>query len=348
VTPAALNRLVLRAPNWLGDAVLALPAMAAIRRHFADADVTVAAPASIAALFREATSAAPDHVLELPSSSRAVTRALAAGRFDAGVLFPNSFRSAWQLSRAGVRERWGYAASGRRLLLTRRITRPKRTAARHHADYYRALVRGLGIDCPEGELPRVAASMESERHAEFLLAQQRCPPGPLVALLPGAANSQAKQWPPHRMAELAARLVIERGVACIVTGAGHDAPAARAIESWIRTHAPAAAPRVIDLVGRTSIGALAAVLGRAAVCVSNDAGGMHLASALGRPVVAIFGPTDERATRPAGDHDLIVEPVFCRPCHLADCPIDHRCMTRITVDRVFGAASARLKGEGAR
>ena len=97
---------------------------------------------------------------------------------------------------------------------------------------------------------------------------------------------------------------------------------------------PAAAPRVVDLVGRTSLGALVGVTAKAAVFVSNDSGAMHLAAALGRPVVAIFGPTDERATRPIGDHDVLTADVFCRPCMLRDCPIDHRCMKRITVDTV--------------
>jgi heptosyltransferase-2 len=189
----------------------------------------------------------------------------------------------------------------------------------------------------------VSATESAVRAAEALLVQRRCPPGgPRVVLLPGAANSQAKQWPPDRMAQLAARLVSQGGACCIVAGAAHDVPAARAIESWIRAQAPEAASRVVDLVGHTSIATLAGVLEGAGLCVSNDAGGMHLASAIGVPVVAIFGPTDERATRPAGDHDLIAASVFCRPCHLPDCPIDHRCMKRITVDRVFEAASARL------
>jgi heptosyltransferase-2 len=167
-------------------------------------------------------------------------------------------------------------------------------------------------------------------------------------MLPGAANSQAKQWPPDRMAEVAARLVRERDVVCAIGGAAHDRPAARAIESWLRARAPETAGRVLDLTGQTTLGTLAGVLARATACVSNDSGGMHLASALGRPVVAIFGPTDERSTGPAGDHDLLVAPVFCRPCMLRDCPIDHRCMKRITVDRVFDAVSARLGSGGAR
>jgi heptosyltransferase-2 len=321
--------------------------MAAIRRHFSSADLTVAAPGSVAGLFRQTTSASPDRVMELPGASRAVVAALEGGRFDAGILFPNSFRSAWQLYRAGVGQRWGYATAGRGLLLTRRSQRPPRDHARHQSDYYRALVAGLGWPCPAGEPPRILPSAPSVERADALLKQYKCPAGArFVALLPGAAYGQAKQWPPDRMAELAARLATERGAHCVIVGATHDRQASRAIESWIRTRAPEAATRVIDLTGHTSLGALVGVLARAAVCVSNDSGGMHVASALGRPVVAIFGPTDERATRPTGDHDLITESVFCRPCMLRDCPIDHRCMKRITVDRVFRVVSDRLEAQG--
>jgi heptosyltransferase-2 len=335
---------VIRAPNWLGDTVLALPAMAAVRKHAPSAHITIAAPAGIAALFRETTTGvAPDATLDLPDNSRAAVAALRAGHFTSALLLPNSFRSAWQLYRAGVPERSGFATSGRGFLLTRRSRTPAKGEIQHHSDYYRALVRGLDIPCANDELPRVAPTKNSVEHASDLLMLMKCPAdATLVVLMPGAANSQAKQWPPDRMAEVAARLVQSRGVVCVLAGASHDQPAARAIESWLRARAPETVARVLNLVGQTSLGTLSGVLARAALCISNDAGGMHLASALGRPVVAIFGPTDERSTRPAGDHDLIVEPVFCRPCMLRDCPIDHRCMKRITVDRVFDAASRRL------
>jgi len=144
------------------------------------------------------------------------------------------------------------------------------------------------------------------------------------------------------MAEVVARLVRERGVTAVLVGASHDRDAALAIESWLRAHAADLVPRVVNLTGRTSLGALAGLIGRMAAFVSNDSGAMHLAAAIGRPVVAIFGPTDERATRPIGDHTVITEPVFCRPCQLRDCPIDHRCMKRVSVDTVFNAVAARL------
>ena len=102
--------------------------------------------------------------------------------------------------------------------------------------------------------------------------------------------------------------------------------------------------RVIDLTGRTTVGALVGLIARMAVFVSNDSGAMHVAAAAGRPVVAVFGPTDERRTRPLGDHAVLTAPVFCRPCLLRDCPIDHRCMKRVSVDAVYEAVARRLAG----
>lgn len=340
-----VNRIVVRPPNWLGDAVLAIPAMTGIRRAFADAHLTIAAAPAVAALFSEITPVAPDEVVELPKASAAARKLLAAGTYDLGVLFPNSFGSAWQFYRAGIRERWGFPTAGRSLLLTRRSRGTP--ASKHQSDYYRALVRGLDIPCGD-EPPEVRPSPASIAAADQLLSKAGYVAGArMIAVMPGAAYGQAKQWPPARMAELIAKLVSERDVFCVLAGADHDRPAARAIESWLRARAAGAWARVIDLVGYTSLGALTGVLARAAVCVSNDSGGMHLASALGQPVVAIFGPTNEQATRPAGDHDLITEPVFCRPCMMRDCPIDHRCMKRITVERVFAAASARVSARSA-
>jgi heptosyltransferase-2 len=345
----AVARLVLRAPNWLGDAVLAIPAMSAIRAAYAGSHLVVAAPASVAAIFREVTPVSPDAVLELPAGKPAAVAALAAGRFDACVLFPNSFRTAWQSRRAGIPGRWGFGDAARRWLLTRSVQKPRGNEKAHQSEYYRLLVRGLDIPCESGTAPALAPSGASRERADELLARHRLRPHErFVALMPGAAYGEAKQWPAARIAELAARLISHHDVRCVILGAAHDRAASRAIESWLREHARAEASRVLDLVGETSLGSLVGVLSNAELCISNDSGGMHVAAALGRPVVAIFGPTDERQTRPLGDQDVIIEPVFCRPCMLRDCPIDHRCMKRITVDRVFATASSRLSAAGVR
>lgn len=336
------GRVLVRAPNWLGDAVLALPAIAAIRRHFPGAHLAVAGPAPVAAIFREQTAAYPDEVIDVPAGGRAAAPILRKGRFDLAVLFPNSFESAWILRRAAVPERWGFATSGRHLLLTRRSPRPRRQELHHHADYFRGLVRGLGIAVDETD-PHLAPSPFTRTKTEALLGNLHVAPrATIVGLAPGAAYGQAKQWPPDRVAALAARLVRERDATCLVLGAEHDRPAARAVESWLRANAPDALPRVLDLTGSTSVNGLVGVAARCRAFVSNDSGAMHVAAALGCPVVAIFGPTDERSTRPLGNHTVLTASVFCRPCLLRDCPIDHRCMKRIDVDRAFDAVSGSL------
>lgn len=335
-------RLVVRTPNWLGDTVLALPALSALRRRFSNAHLTIAAPAGFASMFREDSDVHPDDVLALPSAAKGVRAALAAGQFDLGILLPNSFRSAWLLRQAGVPERWGYATSFRAWMLTRTPVRIPVHGVQHQSEYYRALVRGLGIPCGD-EAPRLrVTSATSQAGLDVLQNAKVDLTRRLAVLAPGAAYGQAKQWPPDRVAQLAARLVRERDMTCVMVGAGHDRDAARAIESWLSTHAADVRSRVIDLTGRTSLTQLIAVLARADVVVSNDSGAMHLAAALGRPVVAIFGPTDERATRPVGPHDVLTASTFCRPCHLRDCPIDHRCMKRISADTVFAAVSRQL------
>jgi heptosyltransferase-2 len=340
-TPRA-SRLIVTAPTWLGDAVLALPALAAVRQHFRGAHLAIAASPAVAGILREETDVDPDEVIDLPEKTRAAAATIRSGRHDLGILFPNSFPSAWRLRLAGVPARWGYATSGRGWLLTRRSPRPRGPGVMHQADYYRALVKGLGIRCDD-RLPRVRVTADTARHVSTLLAGRGIgPEAAIVGLAPGAAYGQAKQWPPDRMAAVAARLVRDCGATCVMLGAPHDRPTARAIESSLRALAPDALTGVVDLVGSTSVAALAGVATRCRAFLTNDSGAMHLAAALGRPVVALFGPTDERATRPLGGHEVLSASVFCRPCLLRDCPIDHRCMKRLTVDMVFSAVSRHL------
>ena len=334
--PQTITRILVRAPNWLGDAVMALPAMAAVRRAFPRSTIAVAAPGAVAPMFEELTDAAPDEVLTVERGTEIAV--LRAGRFDLVVLLPNSFRSAWSARRAAIPNRWGVASSGRGWLLTRRVRRLRQR--RHQSARYLHLMEGLGIGGAD-DLPRLAIKPETRQRAADLLTRYAVEPStPLVGIAPGAAYGHAKRWPPSRVSELAGRLG-ERGATCVLVGAAGDRDAGRAIESAL----PAAA-RIVNLIGRTDLRLLAGVLERCQAFVSNDSGAMHLAAAVGVPVTAIFGPTDERVTAPLGNHDVIIHPVFCRPCMLRDCPIDHRCMKRITVDRVFEAVVARAGALG--
>lgn len=336
--PPEVNRLILRAPNPLGDAVMAIPAMAAVRQAFRTSTLIVAAPPGIAPLFEEVTPVSPDEVLSVERDSEA--RELRQRNPDLSILLPNSFRTAWVCRQAGSRERWGYRAHGRSLLLTRAVRRPR--GRRHQSEYYLHLVRELGIDAP-AMLPRIEATTPTRHRVEELFATHGIDGAmPLVGIAPGAAYGHAKRWPPARVAELSARLTAA-GAAVLLVGAAGDRDAGREIESSL-----SAGSRIVNLIGRTDLRLLVGVLAACRVFVSNDSGAMHLAAAAGVPVAAIFGPTDERVTAPLGDHDVIIHQVFCRPCLLRDCPIDHRCMQGIGVERVFDAVSRRLEIRSAR
>ena len=338
-----VDRLIVRAPNWLGDAVMALPALAAIRQAFAGRSLVLAARPSIAPLFAEDTPAQPDEILVVDRDREAVQ--LREARAGAVLLLPNSFGSAWIASRAGIAERWGYRAGGRGWLLTRAVRRPRGPV--HHVDYYLSLVRGLGVDAAGGP-PRMTARPRTLEQADALLRARGVPAGArLVGFAPGAAYGHAKRWPPDRVAQVIAALA-PRGVTAVIVGAAADRDTARAIESSLPPGAP-----VVDLVGRTTLGQLVGVIARCAAFVSNDSGAMHVAAALGVPVTANFGPTDERATAPGGPPppagatvdpkvNVISRDVFCRPCLLRECPIDHRCMKRIDTDTVLQSIAGHL------
>jgi heptosyltransferase-2 len=315
--------VVILAPNWLGDAVMALPAIRDVRRHFHGDTLTIAARPSVATLFRAVPGI--DRIAVL-NSKKDVTQLAAA----IGILLPNSFSSAWLLKRANVPERWGYRADFRGLLLTRGVRRPAHKV--HFGEYYSNLVRRLGVET--GPLtPQLVVPPRGIASAAALLEKSGWKSGqPLIALAPGAAFGHAKRWPSKNYGELAGRLVREAGAACVIVGRGEDRDAARDVEG-------------INLIGHTDLLTLMGVLSHCRALVGNDSGALHLAAALGVPVAGIYGPTDERYSTPltsiegAGDRVVaaIVEPVFCRPCFLADCPIDHRCMKRISTDRVYDA-----------
>jgi heptosyltransferase-2 len=330
----APRRLLVRMPNWLGDVVMALPALAAVRRAWPDAHITAGAFPSVAPIFEEETDAAPNEILVLEKATE--REQLRAGSFDAVLLLTNSFRTAWVARRSAIPNRWGFAASGRSLLLTKAVKRPRGQV--HQSAYYLRLVRGLGIGAPKAE-PRIVITPRTRERAARFLEDAGVPPGAtIVGFAPGAAYGHAKRWPPERVARVVARLTKERGVTCVLVGAAGDREAGREIESSLPPGVHA-----VNLIGRTDLRLLAGVLGACRAFVSNDSGAMHLAAAVGVPVTAIFGPTNEKATAPIGDHDIILQQVFCRPCMLRECPIDHRCMKRIGANQVYEAVVRRLE-----
>jgi len=312
---------------------MALPALAAVRSAYPDAFLALAGTQAITPIFEELTDARPQQILVLDRDRESAQ--LREGGFDTVLLLTNSFATAWAARRAAIPARWGYAAGGRGVLLTRAARRPRREV--HQSEYYLELARALGLPAPS-ILPRIGVTDATSQRTARLLEGSGIPTdSPIVGFAPGAAYGHAKRWPPLRVAEVVTRLVRERAARCLLVGATADREAGRAIESSLPGDVA-----VTNLIGRTDLRLLLGVLRACRAFVSNDSGAMHVAAAVGVPVTAIFGPTNERATAPIGDHDVIFHQVFCRPCMLRECPIDHRCMKRISVDDVYSAVIRRM------
>ena len=324
----SLERIVVRAPNWIGDVVLALPAVRDLRRNFPDADIEVLARPWVAPLY----GAVPEIDSICKSGGAASDAEAIRGAFDVAVLLPNSFASAWAAYRAGIPERWGYATDARGLLLTRSCRVPAGVRGRSQVYYYRAMLAGVGLRVTAAPDASLSCPPEwAARGAEKLGGD-----GPWIGLNPGAFHGPAKRWLPERYAAVGDTLARRAGARIAVLGGAAERPLGQAIAAAMRQPA-----RV--LTGETTLPELTGVLSRLSLLVTNDSGPMHVAAALGVPVVAVFGPTDPRETGPVGDgHRIVREPVHCSPCGLRECPIDHRCMTRIGVDRVVTEAQGML------
>jgi heptosyltransferase II len=337
-----MKRLVILAPNWLGDAVMALPAIADVRRAAPAASIAVAARASVAPLFALVPDVDETIVLRRAPLSVAAWHELGieiAGKgFDTALLLPNSVQAALLARRAGIPNVWGYRTDWRGRLLTRAV-RPARGL--HQVDYYQHLIHSLGFANGPSE-PRVTVTTDARETARALLISLGWDPAaPIVAIAPGAAYGGAKRWPPAYFAELADGLAAD-GVQCVMVGTAADAETGDAVERSAK-----ASRSIVNLVGRTDLSALAGVLANCRALVTNDSGAMHLAAAIGISVTAMFGPTNEHATSPRNPNPdarttVLTHSVWCRPCMLRECPLDHRCMRGIGVETVLEAARSRL------
>jgi len=329
--------IIVRAPNWVGDCVLAIPALKSLRRGFPVAEIWVAARAGTAELFT--VNGLADGTVALPEDNgwrglRQASRTIKERSFDAGLLLTNSFGSALLFYLAGIPERWGYAADGRSLLLTKPVPRPNSSAPRHHLHYYLGLLAGLGLDAMPPEL-KIDLPAKDREAARARLNQLGIDPArPIVALCPGASYGPAKRWPAGNFAAAAALIQDRHGAEILIIGSASEAGIAAAIRKEMPRQ-----PRV--LTGATSLRELMGVLACATLVISNDTGPMHLANALGVPVVGIFGPTDPAVTGPFGPSSRVVKKdVPCWPCYYRRCPLDHRCLALITPGEVAGAAES--------
>jgi heptosyltransferase II len=335
---------MVRATNWLGDAVMSLPAIRAIRGVFPHAHIAVVARPWVADLYgreRCIDRVIPYTAQKGLGAKREFARRLQRERFDGAILLQNAFDAALVSWLAGIPERIGYNRDGRGILLTRAIPVPEPgEIPRHERFYYLELLRRAGMieRFPISESIRLDGIPDARQSGESLLAALGID-GPVLGISPGAAYGTAKQWPAERFAETARLLAPGFGAAAIFGSAAEKALCEQ-VAAAIRQGGLAAH----NLAGATTLREFIDMAAACRLFLTNDSGAMHIASALGVPTVTVFGATDDTTTGPTGPLARVIrEHAECSPCLLRECPIDHRCMTRVMPERVAAAARQLLE-----
>ncbi len=327
---------------------MTVPALRELRRVFPSAHITLATRAWAEGLFAGAEFIDSLQVHD-GSGLRSVVqqvRQWQKQRFDLAVLFPNSLEAALVASLSRVPVRIGYATEGRQVMLTHPLPLPEWRSARHEIFYYLNIIASLEKTSlntenllgrqPDTSLTVAPATQAAAR--DLLRSSGVRPNRPVVALCPGSINSRAKRWPVERYAALADLLIERVDAEVLLIGSGGETAVSSEVTALMRNQA-------IELTGKTSLAQLVGVLSLVDLLVTNDTGPAHIAAALARPTLVIFGPTNPLTTKPFSDvAEIVRQPPDCAPCMLRDCPIDHRCMTAINPEEVFQRATAFLSG----
>jgi len=337
--PHQIRAILVRAVNWVGDAVLSLPTIRQLPRFFPQADITVLAVDRVAPIYwrQPGVTEVIPYLPGPPRSSLADwgrhLAELRRRRFDLAVILPNSWESALAPWLAGIPHRVGYGVCGRTPLFTQVVYGPEKLEEIHQVYRHVGLLRAFGRLATDG-LPELVLTPGEVDQAATLLAEAGWrPSAPLVGLSPGAAYGPAKQWPPERFAAVASALQEKYGATVVLLGGTGDRQTARDVAQHL------AAPP-LDLVGRTELRTAFAVIKHLKVLISNDSGLMHAAAALWTPVVAIFGSTDPFATGPFTPYASVLwRQLPCGPCLQRTCPEGHyRCLDLISVAEVTAQA----------
>lgn len=342
-----INRVVVRGTNWVGDAVMTVPALRELRRLLPGARIILATRPWAKELFADAGFL--DDLLiydrSRPWSAFKQTAEWRRGNFDLAVLFPNAFEAALIPALARVPFRIGYATDGRSRLLTNPLPVPEWRSSRHEVFYYLNIVAELErailgaeqiVDRPPDASLHITEQLQSEA-LDLLRAHGVREGRAVVALCPGSINSRAKRWPAERYSVLADSLIDELDAEVLLIGSPEELDISLEVSRGMR-HKP------ILMTGKTGLAQVAAVLSLVDLLVTNDTGPAHIASGLGRPTLVIFGPTNPLTTRPFSPvAEIVRQPPDCAPCMLRDCPIDHRCMTAISPQDVFERARLLLE-----
>jgi heptosyltransferase II len=321
----ACESILMVSSNWIGDAVMSMPAVQLFRRENPDAQITMLAKPGPAALWQ--MHPAIDHCQTLTQTGAAI-RQLRQMHFDRAFLFPNSFRSAFLPFTAGIPHRIGARGHWRRWMLTDIIR-----LGSGHQQFENMNILGVQGEPPA---PQIIVPDESRRTLEDKLTLSAGSGKPLITLLPGAARGPSKRWPPEQFIALTKKLLADDDVSIVLSGGAEDAAACTEMAS-------AMGPETINLAGNTTIPEWAALLQQSRCVVANDSGGMHLATAVGTPVAAIFGITDPKKTGPLGESRVLQQSVVQSRNVARRSKEAVRALAAVTPEQVFDAIKKLLR-----
>lgn len=335
--------IIVRMPNWLGDVVMATPILEDLRAFYPEAEITAMCQSSVASLLEQ--DPAVDELFSFSRSKglihriaeRNVVARLKEGRYDLGVLLTNSFSSAWRFWQGNVKERLGYRADGRGLLLTHPVCFSEKRKEKHLVITYKELLAPLGIPLSD-TAPRLFVMKEEIESAwKFVKRFDIGVDDRVIGINPGAAYGSAKCWLSERFTEVA-RNLIEADPKHVILFFGD-----RSQKDLIARVCTGLDQRVVNLCGQTSLRQLLALIKICSVFLTNDSGPMHIADSMDVPLVALFGSTSPIATGPyRKSQNIIQKKVSCSPCFKRVCPIDFPCMKQIGVDEVTERVLAKL------
>jgi len=338
------QNILVRMPNWIGDLIMATPVLTDLRKAFPQASITAMCRTPLCELLKKDEAIDELFCFTKPSNEflrrqelRDIISKIEAGKYDLGILLPNSFSSAWWFWLGKVKRRIGYSAHFRKILLTDPLSFPQNRKKQHLVNTYKQLLAPLGIPLSK-TAPRLYVERNEVEESKELLYQRGYRKGQvLIGINPGAAYGSAKCWPPDRFRALAMKLLDETDASIVFFGDSSTA-------SLVKEICQGLPERVINLAGVTSLRELACIIKDCSVLVTNDSGPMHIGAAFGTPLVALFGSTDETVTGPYDrEKSVIHKQVKCSPCFKRVCPIDFRCMNQIGVDEVAECVHDRLR-----
>lgn len=336
---AQINKIVVRGTNWVGDAVMTIPAMRELRKIFPNAHISLHTRFWARGIFQDAEFI--DEILPFEPEKYTIQTVLREAKiwrgkkFDLAVLFPNSFEAALLAQLGNVSKRFGYAKEGRSFLLTDAVKIPVWKNERHEVFYYLNLVREiektlLGTQTVLVEKSGFELKVSNERKSEarrFLNENKVDLSKKIFAFVAGSTNSRAKRWQTESFARLNDKIQSELKANVILLGSKEETQVAAEVSALSKL-------KPVNLTGKTNLAEATAILSLCDFTVSNDTGTAHVSAALGTKTLVIFGPTNPLTTQPLGA-EIIRKNVECAPCMLRDCPIDHRCMTKISAGEVF-------------